>query len=102
MSHLLDQLRFFNRKQGEFADGHGETRQESRDWENVYRARWQYDKIVPFELESAVKKAGALFEEAPIFENKVIVDGRLITGQNPASAKALGEAVVKALQAKTL
>ncbi|HBB80176.1 MAG TPA: hypothetical protein DC050_19230, partial [Pseudomonas sp.] len=23
MSHLLDQLRFFNRKQGEFADGHG-------------------------------------------------------------------------------
>ena len=46
MSHILDQLRFFNRKQGEFADGHGETRKESRDWENVYRARWQYDKIV--------------------------------------------------------
>jgi len=46
MSYLLDQLRFFNRKQGEFADGHGETRKESRDWENVYRARWQYDKIV--------------------------------------------------------
>lgn len=46
MSHLLDQLRFFKRKQGEFADGHGETRNESRDWENVYRARWQYDKIV--------------------------------------------------------
>jgi nitrate reductase / nitrite oxidoreductase, alpha subunit len=46
MSHLLDQLRFFNRKQDEFADGHGETRIESRDWENVYRARWQYDKIV--------------------------------------------------------
>ncbi|MCC2636465.1 MAG: narZ [Moraxellaceae bacterium] len=46
MSHLLDQLRFFTKKKGEFADGHGETRQESRDWENVYRARWQYDKIV--------------------------------------------------------
>src|SRR3990167_8960960 len=46
MSHILDQLRFFNRKQGEFADGHGETRIESRDWENVYRSRWQYDKIV--------------------------------------------------------
>ena len=43
---MLDQLRFFNRKQGEFADGHGETRIESRDWENVYRSRWQYDKIV--------------------------------------------------------
>ncbi|MCU1789667.1 type 1 glutamine amidotransferase domain-containing protein [Pectobacterium polaris] len=59
-----------------------------------------YDKIVPFELEAALKKDGATFEEAPIFENKVVVDGRLITGQNPASAQALGEAVVKALQAK--
>lgn len=46
MSHLLDQLRFFKKKQGEFAEGHGETRSESRDWENVYRSRWQYDKIV--------------------------------------------------------
>lgn len=46
MSHLLDQFRFFKRKKGEFADGHGEIRDESRDWENVYRSRWQYDKIV--------------------------------------------------------
>ena len=65
--------------------------------EEAYR---HYDKIVPFELEAALKKDGALFEEAPIFENKVVVDGRLITGQNPASAKALGEAVVSALQNK--
>ena len=46
MSHLLDQFRFFKRKKGEFSDGHGETRDESRDWENVYRSRWQYDKVV--------------------------------------------------------
>lgn len=46
MSKLLDQMRFFKRKQGEFADGHGETRQESRAWEDGYRSRWQYDKIV--------------------------------------------------------
>lgn len=59
-----------------------------------------YDKIVPFELEAALKKDGATFEEAPIFENKVVVDGRLITGQNPASAQALGEAVVNALKTK--
>lgn len=61
----------------------------------------QYDKIVPFELEGALKKAGATFEEAPVFQNRVVVDGRLITGQNPASATALGEAVVKALQSRT-
>lgn len=60
------------------------------------RAR-NYHTIVPFELEAALKNAGATFEEAPVFENKVVIDGRLITGQNPASAKALGEAIVAAL-----
>ncbi|OEC36503.1 Putative intracellular protease/amidase [Pseudomonas cuatrocienegasensis] len=60
----------------------------------------QYDKIIPFELEGALKKAGALFESAPLFESRVVVDGRLITGQNPASAKAFGEAIVTALKEK--
>ena len=46
MSHLLDQFRFFKKKTGEYADGHGEVRDENRDWENFYRNRWQYDKIV--------------------------------------------------------
>lgn len=46
MSNVLDQLRFFKRKQSEFADNHGETRQENRQWEDGYRNRWQYDKIV--------------------------------------------------------
>ncbi|HCN45836.1 MAG TPA: type 1 glutamine amidotransferase domain-containing protein [Pseudomonas sp.] len=60
----------------------------------------QYDKIVPFELEASLKNAGAIFEEAPIFESRVVIDGRLITGQNPASATALGRALVSALQNK--
>ncbi|MFC6669248.1 nitrate reductase subunit alpha [Marinobacterium aestuariivivens] len=46
MSHLLDRLRFLKKKQGTFAGGHGETRSESRDWEDGYRQRWQHDKIV--------------------------------------------------------
>lgn len=58
----------------------------------------QYDKIVPFELEQALKNAGARFEEAPVFESRVVIDGRLITGQNPASARGLGEAGVDALR----
>lgn len=29
---------------------------------------------------------------------KVVVDGNLITGQNPASASPIGEAILKALQ----
>ena len=58
----------------------------------------KYDTIVPFELESARGATGASFSESPIFEPKVVVDGRIITGQNPASATPLGEAIVSALQ----
>ncbi|MEZ5525384.1 MAG: nitrate reductase subunit alpha [Pseudomonadales bacterium] len=46
MSQFLDRLQFFKKKTGEFADGHGETTNESREWENSYRQRWQHDKIV--------------------------------------------------------
>src|SRR3546814_507215 len=46
MSYFLDRLRFFRRNPEPFADGHGFTKTESRDWEDSYRARWQYDKIV--------------------------------------------------------
>ena len=47
MSHFLDSLQFFKKtKVEDFAEGHGETRNESREWENSYRQRWQHDKIV--------------------------------------------------------
>jgi len=46
MSQFLDRLQFFKKKTGEFADGHGETTNESRQWEDSYRQRWQHDKIV--------------------------------------------------------
>ena len=46
MSQFLDRLQFFKKKQYEFSDGHGETTNESREWENSYRQRWQHDKVV--------------------------------------------------------
>lgn len=47
MSHLLDRLNFLKAtRQDTFADGHGQTTIESRDWEDVYRDRWRHDKIV--------------------------------------------------------
>ncbi|WP_331346657.1 nitrate reductase subunit alpha [Cellvibrio sp. UBA7661] len=46
MSHLLDKLRFFKKRQEPFADGHGVTTDEDRRWEQGYRQRWQHDKIV--------------------------------------------------------
>ncbi|MDP7593180.1 MAG: nitrate reductase subunit alpha [Litorilituus sp.] len=46
MSNFLDRLQFLKKKTGEFSDGHGDTTNESREWENSYRQRWQHDKIV--------------------------------------------------------
>ncbi len=46
MSYFLDRLQFFKRRPDAFSGGHGVMRSESRDWEDGYRARWQYDKIV--------------------------------------------------------
>ncbi|MCK2045388.1 nitrate reductase subunit alpha [Chromohalobacter japonicus] len=46
MSHFLDRLQYLGKPREAFANGHGETRDETRDWEDGYRARWQHDKIV--------------------------------------------------------
>ncbi len=46
MSHFLDRLTFFKKYEGEFADGHGVTTREDRQWEDAYRQRWSHDKIV--------------------------------------------------------
>lgn len=52
---------------------------------------------VPFDLETALRGEGALFESGRDWQPHVVVDGRLITGQNPASAGPLAQALVEAL-----
>jgi putative intracellular protease/amidase len=52
---------------------------------------------VPFRLEDALREEGADYAAAGEWQEKVVVDGRLMTGQNPASAGALAEAMVTAL-----
>lgn len=56
------------------------------------------DTVVPFLLESRLRNLGALYEEPekPMAE-KVVIDGQLLTGSNPASAKSLAEAMVHRL-----
>jgi putative intracellular protease/amidase len=56
------------------------------------------DKVVPFLLESKLKERGAVFEKSAMWQNHVTVDKRVITGQNPASAHGVGEAIVAELQ----
>jgi putative intracellular protease/amidase len=49
--------------------------------------------VVPFLLASALRERGALHQPAPNWSRQVVVDGRLITGQNPQSAGAVGAAL---------
>ncbi|KAK0486844.1 ThiJ/PfpI [Armillaria luteobubalina] len=54
---------------------------------------------IPFLLETEFTKRGGKFTKAAeLWAPKVVVDGNLYTGQNPASAKPLGEVILKALQ----
>lgn len=50
-----------------------------------------------FLLEDRLKERGGRFEAAPMMLSHVAQDGRLITGQNPASTPAVAEALVRAL-----
>ena len=56
------------------------------------------DQDVPFDLEAALRDEGALYESTDPWQPKLVVDGRLITGQNPQSATLVGEALVEALR----
>lgn len=57
----------------------------------------QLTKVVPFLVEDELKRLGGEYEKAPNWQSFVIVDGRLITGQNPASSKAGAQALFKLL-----
>jgi putative intracellular protease/amidase len=58
------------------------------------------DRAVPFSLEEQMLNRGALYDVATLpFAPHVVEDGTLITGQNPASARGVGEAVVRKLRA---
>ena len=54
--------------------------------------------VVPFLLQDKLASRGAKHLGSPNFTEHVVADGRLVTGQNPASAGATGRAVVEALQ----
>jgi putative intracellular protease/amidase len=56
------------------------------------------DKDVPFDLEAALKEEGALYESTEPWHPHLVVDGRLITGQNPQSGSVIGEALADALK----
>lgn len=55
-------------------------------------------KVVPYNAEKEMNQRGARYEKALLpYVSNVVVDGRLITGQNPFSAKATAEKIVNLL-----
>ena len=63
--------------------------------EQLFGKKWRAQ--FPFQLQDKLISNGARFEHADIMLSKVVVDGRLITGQNPYSTTATADAVVRAL-----
>lgn len=55
--------------------------------------------VVPFLVEDELKRLGAHFEKVPNWQPFSIVDGRLITGQNPASSTSAAQTLLKVLAA---
>lgn len=56
------------------------------------------EKEVPFLLESKLIERGGKYEKTEMWQEKVVSDQRLITGQNPASATAVGKALLSELK----
>ena len=59
-------------------------------------------QVVPYSLEDKLKERGATIDKAGMWQDKVSVDNRVITGQNPQSAKSVGKAILKELQKSPL
>jgi putative intracellular protease/amidase len=60
----------------------------------------QLTKVVPFLVEDELKRLGAIFQKVPKWQPFSIVDGRLITGQNPASSTSAAQALLKLVAMK--
>ena len=55
-------------------------------------------KVVPFLVEDMLKECGGQFSKAADWHAHVVVDGLLITGQNPASSEPAAEALLAKLR----
>lgn len=53
--------------------------------------------VVPFLVEDELKRLGAIFEKVPNWQPFSVTDGRLVTGQNPASSTTTAQALLKVM-----
>lgn len=65
---------------------------------NEEEAEVKLTHVVPFLLEDKLKERGAKFEKSGLWQVYAVSDQRVITGQNPQSAKSVGEEILKELK----
>lgn len=59
------------------------------------------EDAIPFLVESRLRELGATFESAPeAWGEHVVRDGKLVTGQNPASAKKTAAVLIEVIEGK--
>lgn len=58
-------------------------------------------EVVPFLLQARLAAQGAMVETGPAFQPQVVVDGRLVTGQNPSSSRGVAQEVLRLLRDPT-
>ena len=64
---------------------------------NGEEAEMRLTDVVPFLVEDELMRLGAIFEKKKDWEPFWVVDGRLITGQNPASSTSTAKALMQQL-----
>ena len=62
----------------------------------------QLTHVVPFLVEDELLQLGAIFEKKANWQPFSIVDGRLVTGQNPASSTSTAQALLKLMTGSEL
>jgi putative intracellular protease/amidase len=67
---------------------------------NSEEAAVQLTDVVPFLIEDEFKRLGGHYTKGPDWQRHVVVDGLLVTGQNPASSEGAAEALLGLLEEK--
>ena len=68
---------------------------------NTEEAAVELTNIVPFLVEDMLVKNGGIYSKGADWQPYVVTDGKLITGQNPASSEAAAQAVLSQLKSSS-
>jgi putative intracellular protease/amidase len=69
-------------------------------WTNGEEAAVNLTDVVPFLVEDELRRVGSLYEKAAEWAPYAVVDGRVVTGQNPASSTVAAKALIELLAAR--